>query len=397
MDYEGMGGIYDANDPYGMLQYAGQPYLYTNPDGSQVQVTLSGDGQLPYTQHDPNGSMWAAQPGTDYYDNLRSRKRRGTVQGAAEIAALVGGGAALGGVLGGASAGTGAGTAAATATDSYAGLASGGAFGASGIPWAAAPAASGAAGIAAGLPAAAALPSAASIAAGAGAAGAGALGAGALGAASAAGGGGMFGNLGLGSWMTLGSLGLQALQGNKDITTTNSNSPPAYLAPYLADAAGQAYNLYGQGNYISPVQQAAVDYGTNVLTGNYLSSNPYLDATFNKAAGAVTNAVQSNFGAAGRNVRGADAAGLATDKYSELATQIYGGNYQAERDRQQQLIPLANSLGQVTDPGAGLDQYIARLRNVGGGYGSSTSTTPTESDWLSGLAGLGLVLAGRGG
>jgi hypothetical protein len=215
-------------------------------------------------------------------------------------------------------------------------------------------------------------------------------------AGGGAGGAAASGGLGLGGWLTVGALGAQALQGNKDITTNQTNAPPAYIAPYLQDAAGQASSLYGQGNYVAPIQQSAIDYGTNVLNGNYLNSNPYLDATFNKAAGAVTNQVQSNFGMAGRNARGIDAAGFAQEGYNDLANQIYGGNYQAERQRQQQLIPYAGELGSYTNPGQSLDDYIARLRNLSGGYGTQTSSTPTQSNWASGLAGLGLALMGGG-
>lgn len=211
----------------------------------------------------------------------------------------------------------------------------------------------------------------------------------AAGAGAAAGG---LAGLGLPGWLTLAGLAGSALQGTPDITQRNANEPPAYLAPYLQQAAGAAQAQYGQGNYVAPVQQSAIDYTTNVLTGNYLNSNPWLDQTFNKAAGAVTNQVQSNFGRSGRDVRGPDAAGLATDKYSNLAAQIYGGNYQAERDRMQQLVPQASQLGSATDPSRSLDDYIARLRNIGGGYGTATQTTPTQNNWWSGLAGLGLAL-----
>lgn len=221
-------------------------------------------------------------------------------------------------------------------------------------------------------------------------AGAGAAGAG----AAAAGAGAGLGGLGLADWLTLAGIAGSALQGNRDQTSSNTNEPPAYLQPYLTQAAQQAQQLYGQGNYVAPVQQSAIDYTQNVLNGGYLGSNPYLDATFNRAAGAVTNQVQSNFGLAGRNVRGPDAAGLATDKYNDLAAQIYGGNYQAERDRMQQLVPQANSLGAVTNPGQGLDDYISRLRQLGGGYGTTSSTIPTQSNFWSGLAGLGLALGG---
>lgn len=218
-----------------------------------------------------------------------------------------------------------------------------------------------------------------------------------LGAGAGAAAGGGLAGLGLPGWLTLAGLAGSALQGIPDATTTSANEPPAYLRPYLEQAAGAAQNLYGQGPYIAPIQQSAIDYGTGVLRGDYLNSNPYLDATFNRAAGAVTNQVQSNFGRAGRDVRGANAQNVATEGYNNLANMIYGGNYQAERDRMQQIVPQANSLGAVTNPGVSLDDYIARLRNIGGGSGTTTSTTPTQNNWWAGLSGLGLALMHPGG
>lgn len=202
------------------------------------------------------------------------------------------------------------------------------------------------------------------------------------------------GGLNLAQWLALGGFAADALNGNQDITQTSSRDPPAYLAPYLTQAAGAAQTAYQGGNYVAPVQQSAIDYSQNVLNGNYLNSNPYLDATFNKAAGAVTNAVQSNFGRAGRDVRGPDAAGIASGQYSDLAASIYGGNYQAERDRQQQLVPQANQLGAATNPNQSLDDYIARLTQLGGGYGTTSSRIPTQSNFLGGLAGLATLFGG---
>jgi hypothetical protein len=158
----------------------------------------------------------------------------------------------------------------------------------------------------------------------------------------------------------------------------------------------------------SPVNQAANQYATNTLNGQGFMGNPYLDQMFNRAAGAVTNQVQSNFGRSGRNVSGPDAAGFASDRYNDLATQIYGGNYEAERARQQQLVPYAGQLAgqdyqdiaqlaQVgaghealaqeyqNQPGLNLDQYFARLSGVPGGYGSMN--TPTSRNPLAGALG----------
>lgn len=215
-------------------------------------------------------------------------------------------------------------------------------------------------------------------------------------------------------------------------TTTTTSEPPGYLRPYVNHAAGMTHELYnGRGQVApitpfssqtetalqmaeqralagSPVNQAAQNYATKTLGGGFMGSNPWLDQTFNKASNAVTNQVQSNFGLAGRNVRGADAAGIAQEGYNDLAAQIYGGDYQAERARQQQLVPFAGQLasqdyadiGQLAGvgtqrealqreydnaEGTALDQYLARLSGLPGS--TVTGVTPTERNWLAGAAG----------
>lgn len=215
--------------------------------------------------------------------------------------------------------------------------------------------------------------------------------------------------------------------GSKPQTTTTE--PPAYARPYLEQGLQRADQMYQSGheNYAigfspesehamalatgramrgSPVNQAAQNYATQTLNGGFMGKNPYLDATFNKAAGAVTNQVQSNFGVSGRNPRGIDAAGFAQEGYNDLANQIYGGDYQAERARQQQLVPFAGQLasqdyadiGQLANVGAQreaymqdvqdapmrqLDAYLARVNGMPG----STTTQTMERNRLAGALG----------
>src|SRR5690348_4639705 len=111
--------------------------------------------------------------------------------------------------------------------------------------------------------------------------------------------------------------------------TTSTQAPAAYELPYIATAFGQANNLLGSGGpqfypgnqiagFSQPQQQAfgniqslagsnplkpATQFNNNLLRGNFgadgsdLSNlqqmgmggatNPYLDATFNQAAGAT--------------------------------------------------------------------------------------------------------------
>jgi hypothetical protein len=151
--------------------------------------------------------------------------------------------------------------------------------------------------------------------------------------------------------------------------TTTVNEPPAFIQPYLQYGAQQARALYNTGgpqyyggNTVvpfsqqteqalglteqralqgSPVNQAAQDYATRTLNTTPTSqfgnvNNPYLDATFNKAADTVQNRLATQFASAGRNVGASQAANA--DMLSNLATQIYGGAYESERDRMAQDI-----------------------------------------------------------
>jgi hypothetical protein len=160
--------------------------------------------------------------------------------------------------------------------------------------------------------------------------------------------------------------------------TTNVTEPPAFIQPYMQYGAQQSRALYEtggpqyyQGNTVVPfssqteqalggmedralegsaVNNAAQNYATNTLSGSpssqfgmgqnpYASSanpygsasNPHLDATFNKAADSVQNRLESQFAGAGRNVAASRPAN--TDQLNDLATQLYGGAYESERNR----------------------------------------------------------------
>jgi hypothetical protein len=244
--------------------------------------------------------------------------------------------------------------------------------------------------------------------------------------------------------------------------TTTVNEPPAFIQPYMQYGAQQGRALYETGgpqyyggNTVvpfseqtenalgrteqralqgSPVNQAAQNYATNTLNNTPTSqfggaSNPYLDATFNKAADSVQQRLGTQFAGSGRNIDASRA--VNADELSGLATRIYGGAYESERDRMAQdlsqqrahqfgvagLAPnLANQDyvdlqalggvgGQVEDltgrlmedqaarwdfsqnaPQSNLDNYIARIT---GGYpgGTSTNTTPTYRNRTAGAAG----------
>lgn len=213
-------------------------------------------------------------------------------------------------------------------------------------------------------------------------------------------------------------------------TQTTTIAPPGYQQPYLQYGLDQSKALYDQGGRVvpfspyseqaiqgtadratagSPVVGAANDYVLKSLQGGFMGQNPYLDQTFNRAAMATQGQLASQFAGSGRNL---DASmGLRSQQLNDLGTQIYGGDYEAERNRQQQsvgsAIPLANQdyvdLSQLrgagsdienlasqyqNSQGTALDQYLAR---VSGNQGS-TQTSPLYKN--TGASALGGALVG---
>jgi len=157
-----------------------------------------------------------------------------------------------------------------------------------------------------------------------------------------------------------------------NVTTTQNTTLPSWLNNANQYGVGQAQQLYQKGGpqyypgstvaplssiqeqYLTsannlgangnPALGAATDYTKSVLGGSYLNpnSNPYLDATFNQAANAVQNRVGSEFAGAGRNIE--SSIPVQNDQMNQLATSIYGGNYQNERNLQQQAAANAPNL-----------------------------------------------------
>lgn len=183
------------------------------------------------------------------------------------------------------------------------------------------------------------------------------------------------------------------------VTTTQNTSLPGWLDSANQYGVGQAQQLYQKGGpqyypgstvaplssiqeqYLTgannlgangnPTLNAANTYTQGALSGEYLnpSSNPYLAQTFNQAANAVQNRVGSEFGAAGRNLEASIP--VQNDQMNQLATQIYGGNYQNERNLQGQAATNANvlnssslaNMGAVGQAGALLQQQSQNYIN----------------------------------
>lgn len=207
---------------------------------------------------------------------------------------------------------------------------------------------------------------------------------------------------------------------------TQRTEPPTYQLPSLQAGLQQAGNIYNQGPKVvpfspqteqalqltqqralagSPLTGAAQDYTQKTLNGGFLGSNPYLDATFNKAALSTQNQLASEFARSGRNVGASEP--IRSQQLNDLATGIYGGAYDAERNRQQGVLPFAQGLAeadyndygrlagvgtaiegqaqQYADaPGQALDQYLGR---VSGNMGQTIITPKQRSNPLAGAAG----------
>lgn len=119
--------------------------------------------------------------------------------------------------------------------------------------------------------------------------------------------------------------------------TTNTQTPPQYMYPYIGTALGQAGNLlqtggpkYYPGQQVAsfnPAQQAAMG-GTLNLDKNLMqgSGNPYENAMFNQAAQSTQGQLASEFAGSGRDITGSMP--LRAQQLNQLGTDFYGQNYQ---------------------------------------------------------------------
>ena len=173
-----------------------------------------------------------------------------------------------------------------------------------------------------------------------------------------------------------------------NVTTTTAQDPSDFVKPYLSEAFNQAQNLFQSNvpNYFpkqtytdfapetstalqlqsaralagNPLLGSSQSEINKILIGNYLATktNPYSQALYNQIAGDVTSGVQSQFSKAGRLGSAANQSVLA-EELGKVANQVYGDQYNQERDRMFQATQLAPQLAQ-----ADYDD-IAQLGQVG--------------------------------
>ena len=173
--------------------------------------------------------------------------------------------------------------------------------------------------------------------------------------------------------------------------TSSNNGVASWLQPSYTNAVQDANNLYSSGGpkyysgqqvaNLSPMQNTglsdisnaasdpsaasmAQQQNRNIESGAYLNpaSNPYLSGTFNTAAQGVQNNIDSQFGAAGRNV--VSSAPVQSSAMNQLANEIYGGAYQSGMQNMVQSQYAAPALDSATYmPGQQMMQAGSTVQN----------------------------------
>lgn len=215
----------------------------------------------------------------------------------------------------------------------------------------------------------------------------------------------------------------------KDVTTTNNPWDPAAKAVRPAITAAQGLTFDAQGNLINqpremqrgvaqgmydysqndPMQAGAMNYYGNVLAGG---TNPYLSGMFDQAASGVRSQLDSQFAKAGR-YGSSDHAREMGQAYNDLATNMYGQQYNADQSRMMQaaqLAPQAGYQGFQNQMGAAgqlenfdYNQQMSQLQDYLGmtspllGAGGTSTTPMFRNKTLEGIGAVSGILGGVGG
>ena len=173
-----------------------------------------------------------------------------------------------------------------------------------------------------------------------------------------------------------------------NVQTSTESEPSDFIRPYYQEAIDASQDLYQSAlpNYFpnntyvatpaetqtalalatnratagNPLLNQSQTEASNILSGNYLdpNSNPYSQALFNQMSGDVASKVNSQFTKAGRFGSGANQEILA-DSLGNLANQVYGDQYNRERQNMVNATQIAPQLGEMDY------NDIQRLNQVG--------------------------------
>jgi hypothetical protein len=246
------------------------------------------------------------------------------------------------------------------------------------------------------------------------------------------------------------------MSGGGGTNTVSQTTVPSWLQPYYTQALQTGQQLtsgagpeYYPGNQVAPLNSVQ-EQGINSIVGAASqpsasqgaqnanefetsgallnpSSNPYLQQTFQQGANAVQNQLSTEFAGSGRNIIGS--LPVQSDEMNNLATQLYGGQYDTGLNTMTQASALAPSIDagtyqpgqQLLSTGAGLQQQTQNninqnvnawnyqqqmpynqlsymsglLGSDGSGFKSTSgSTTGTSSPWSTASNAIGAGLLG---
>ena len=123
------------------------------------------------------------------------------------------------------------------------------------------------------------------------------------------------------------------------------NRPSTYvgISPERQEALNMVLSQARGGG--TGVAQTALDQYNATMRGDYLNNNPYLDEIVQRSVGAAGSAPISGFASSGRFGSGAMANAMA-DAMQSTAANLYGQNYQQERNR---MMSMLDRSAQVDD------------------------------------------------
>lgn len=190
--------------------------------------------------------------------------------------------------------------------------------------------------------------------------------------------------------------------GPRNVTTTSNSN--AQITPGNAGrvnfASDEAFRRFFDNQNFNTTGSDLTDQATGLLGrtigGEFLdpSTNPNLQNTFNRAADLTRTRLSSEFAGSGRNIGASLPA--RSDELQTLASNIFGNNFENERQRQNSAITTAGGFNPITNP---LDQLITRLNTLSPNTGktiteSGSGTQPVQRDGFGQILGGGLGLLG---
>ena len=144
---------------------------------------------------------------------------------------------------------------------------------------------------------------------------------------------------------------------------------PTGAAPLIGAGQTAAFGAF-EGNE-DPITRRSRELLEQTIGGDFVGAeNPALEQVFNRGADRITQRLQGGFSRAGRNI-GAGRP-VAADELGSFRAQLFGNNFENERQRQQAAVTQGQGLNPV-------DQFLRRLGILSDAGGRDVATTEDET------------------